>query len=762
MDQTREASILRRKHQSFDLKDSSFEEGQKVDLQETVKLRPEIDHNGDSFPTSKRKRDPQRKESVGNEQDCEFSHRIFASDHNQHRNNGVMGVVVPKKARSSNNSVPRKMRLLKTSKSSPATKDHIETEIAELLYGLKTSRNQDTSGKIETNEKKKVDLASKSSTSELVKTEREKADDYTNGHDTKPYAPNKDIKQVNLESIDLMAPACPTVLSRETRTSALEVELIEDKEETKMDTFKKNQDAIKIDINVPNKDNGILTNHQVNKTVSPAWSRNLPPPGYVQPSLRPTMKTDKTIGSSSTALQLVDFVLSPQQSKRCASHHYIARNIFLHQQLLRVNSSALCGTKPNNVNDVPTLESLQNDFLGAKKNATQVKKELVVSKFPSLGTNKTPDASNSLDSMQMEQEGPCIKHQPYYSATVVTSHARGGNSSCAFSSNNSIRSFSTSLVTDAISAAKNSSTSIGLSSSSSHKQSCGVQIKAINMLSSPEPQMQQSHPHMLMAETWQEKSPSIVGQKNVYNQNLTIPIQPKDFSFRSSIISNSNGGKKQEALKGGFELVSSQSFAISFHSQPSVAWQGYYSAWKTNTVHQTSSIHQDDEKKVNSGKSSTSGPTTLVFDDSSKYLSFVLSPENGTWLDHSMVSTTMTSNAPLFGNASRSQHLLQLQKQHYAQQQQQLPMATQYKASNNNTSAAELPGNSFLSKNFPHCNSSSPSFHSKSSRRALDSQHFPKPKVVSQEQGRVLKGHAQISFGGNYNIPTIASPTSFQ
>ncbi|XP_054814673.1 protein TIME FOR COFFEE-like [Prosopis cineraria] len=310
---------------------------------------------------------------------------------------------------------------------------------------------------------------------------------------------------------------------------------MEDKEERptkemKMDASNENYDVIKIDLEVPMKDDGILTrdtleednkqeqppemtNYEVKKTVSlsssvPAWSRNLPPLGYVPPTLQPIVKTDKTIGSSA-ALQLVDFVLSPSPPKRCATHHYIARSIFLHQQLLRanhiepaaVNSSSLCGTKPSNVNGVPTPESMiigkqsQNDFPGVNENATQVKNELAASKFPSLDTNKGPDASSSLDSMQMEQKGPYrtsagnLMHQPSL-ATIAASHARGGNSSYASSSDNSISFFAGSLgetasvrgVSPAPSYALaqpsylNSSTSIDLSSS--HKKSSGVNVSA--------------------------------------------------------------------------------------------------------------------------------------------------------------------------------------------------------------------------------------------------------------------------------------------
>lgn len=44
-----------------------------------------------------------------------------------------------------------KTRLPKTSKSSSSTQEDIEIEIAELLYGLMTSKNQESSQKLESN-----------------------------------------------------------------------------------------------------------------------------------------------------------------------------------------------------------------------------------------------------------------------------------------------------------------------------------------------------------------------------------------------------------------------------------------------------------------------------------------------------------------------------------------------------------------------------------------------------------------------------------
>lgn len=59
-------------------------------------------------------------------------------------------------------------------------------------------------------------------------------------------------------------------------------------------------------------------------------------------------------------------LLSQPQPKRCATHHYIAHNIYLHQQLTKINniwpaaagSAPQCGTKPNNLSVMPPAEKM--------------------------------------------------------------------------------------------------------------------------------------------------------------------------------------------------------------------------------------------------------------------------------------------------------------------------------------------------------------------------------------------------------------------
>ncbi|WJX18619.1 hypothetical protein P8452_08400 [Trifolium repens] len=353
------------------------------------------------------------------------------------------------------------------------------------------------------------------------------------------------------------------------------------------------------------------------------------------------------------------------------------------------------------------------------------------------------------------------------------------------------------------------------SSSSSHMQSHGAQINGNNILTSTSAELQSqkqqtphSHPHKQETEVNEKNVTSVANLtsyplKNLQGQNFTIPVQPVNFSFKpcatSDIVGGNSGNfgdKQPQVSKGGVEITPSQAFAVSFasfngtnlpsnlnfssmkqnplviQSLPDVARQGYQTANVPHNVQQkTSSItvekrggnssHQDDEKKTTHGKSSTNGPTTLVFDNSSKNINFMLSPSNGSWPSHSIASTVITT-MPFSSNTSSSQQslqLFQLQKQH-GMQQHQPSTANRNKAPSTNTASATKFANNVpvLSQSHSQCKSSNQTSHSKTTGRTTGSHVHHTSSITSKtqttknvsEKGKFLHGHMQISFGGDY------------
>ncbi|KAJ7972789.1 Protein TIME FOR COFFEE [Quillaja saponaria] len=316
-----------------------------------------------------------------------------------------------------------------------------------------------------------------------------------------------------------------------------------------------------------------------------------------------------------------------------------------------------------------------------------------------------------------------------------------------------------------------------------------------------------------------ENTPSTAGrtsysQKRINKQDFAVPVQPQNFSFRASTSSgsvgggNGNYGEKQaqqqqkqpqhQAVTGGVNLIPSQQFSISFaafnatsmpsslnfssmaqspvifQSLPDMGRKGCQVIGTSETTQQKhysisegktggNSNCADDEKKAISGKLSTTGPTTLVFDNSAGTLNFISSPVTGIWPSYPITSTAITTNAPFTSNTSSSQqtHVFQLPKQQIVQQQQPT-MAVRNKALTTNTasSSTKLSTNTpIFSETLMQRNSFIQSPQVKTSERTLDSQiHHTSLKAptmstqknVTQQQGsRALEGHMQISFGGN-------------
>ncbi|CAJ1905065.1 unnamed protein product [Sphenostylis stenocarpa] len=1046
----------RRRHPTISLRGAS---------QEVQEMRSKDNNNNKREWTKKRRGSNSHsteEESVGNEPEARLHSNNTASSASDHNHQGrnvidqvMIGATVPRRTRSasvkrphhswveeqsaeaaspssSNVSLPKKMKAVGPSSSN---QEDIEIEIAELLYGLRTSQNHDysSSQKVEASDspplssypsvdvgKKKVGdyrssftLPPNKSIAESVgidseqheKTEKPSSESprMSCGHGIgTSQGPKQDTEEDSLNSgcgfgetvdgkseskldvhkqdcasnvgipegndqhkfeIDLMAPP-PAALSPEWDNLSRGED--SNKVEDKVESFNKKEKALekteelkmKVDLEKPDKHNNLATEHELgelgrNKEQPTTTSTNpkleksaqcssmslsvavserpssFSPLGYM-PLMGTVVKTDKTTGLL-TAPQHEHFVLSQPWPQRCATHGYIARNIFMHQQWTKMNTllpsavgcGSMCDTKLNRVQSAESVvvgkQFHKQSPPGVSQNAAPDKGWSITSDF-SLAAFKSSGPANPMDMTQMKQlmlqQGPHpgssanIVHGPAFpippsqhQASVLTNTSQVGgvnNSSSSSLSNKFHGSAAGSLgasTLPAVAAAMsfsypnlaandapymtivpnsgypfpfanplgpsaairnaspaqstpilngplyssqifhplqypqqhphsqplvqpsylNASTS-SVSSSSSHKQSQGMQGNNNHILSSTTMQLQQSQKqhtsqsHLRKHETGMagENAPSAAivtaySQKNVFGQNFPIPVQPLSLSLTPSTTSDSVGGysgnfgdKQQQTLKGGLDHIPSQPYAISFSayngaSAPSnlnfstmaqnpvifqslsdIAWQGYHAASTSHATQQKmypiiegksgdSSSHQEDEKKATSGKPSTNGPTTLVFDNSSKNHNLVSSPMNGNWPSRSITSTGTTTGLPLSSNPAKSQQpsqLLHLPQQHGLLQQQPA-VATRYKApSTNATIGAKFftPLAYSQTQTQTQSKSSIQGTQSKMLVTALDSQvhnpcivtSTPTLQSFSQDQGRVLQGHTQISYGGNY------------
>ncbi|KAK6260085.1 hypothetical protein QQP08_000274 [Theobroma cacao] len=253
----------------------------------------------------------------------------------------------------------------------------------------------------------------------------------------------------------------------------------------KMDTIREKRDSLKYDLEKPHQDNGsdcckFEHGHKqqlskpgipkVEKTAQSSsvpvpitltgWPNGLPPLGYMPPfqTIPPMDGSTK----SSTALQPPHFLLSQPWPKRCAMHHYIARNIHLHQQFTKMNqfwpsapgSASPCGAKPNNLHVVPSAENLilgnplQGSFPVVNLNSTEEKGKVMAS-FPGLTRkDKSSDCTNFVDTAQRKQVVLQLASQPAAAGNLMHGPAflfplsqhqnaanQSGPSKCATSTN---------------------------------------------------------------------------------------------------------------------------------------------------------------------------------------------------------------------------------------------------------------------------------------------------------------------------------------
>ncbi|KAL4376871.1 hypothetical protein GQ457_02G003260 [Hibiscus cannabinus] len=350
-------------------------------------------------------------------------------------------------------------------------------------------------------------------------------------------------------------------------------------------------------------------------------------------------------------------------------------------------------------------------------------------------------------------------------------------------------------------------------SSSSHKQPEGQQprngqVCGNNFLSSANMNSQQLQEHKMLSSNQSRKMEHETSgehttanmQKKVHGQNPPVHHQPLNFAL---VPSATVGG-------GGVDLVPPQAFAMSFpsftgnnkgsnlnfssiaqnptifHSLPEMARQGYPVAPAPQAAQQknhqgsdgksgSSSTNTDDGKKVSSGKSHKTNSQSYVFDNSARSLNFVSPPVSGNWPPRSITSTTVTINPPVVPNSTNShQQLLQLQKQHMAQQHQpQQPVAaSRSKSQTANTMpassiAAKFSSNAAtFSQSVPQSNPAAQSTPWKNSARTPASP-ATNVKFFPQQPLKPPQGQTQILFGVNtktglspqgQEIPTAAGP----
>ncbi|KAK2648332.1 hypothetical protein Ddye_015821 [Dipteronia dyeriana] len=214
---------------------------------------------------------------------------------------------------------------------------------------------------------------------------------------------------------------------------------IEEHEEKKIEPIGESR-KMKFDLEKPNKDNGrdSITNklqnlsqkqpQQPSKSTIPkvekahsssvplqiaiaGWANGVPQMGYMPPPFQAIVPMDGS-ARSAAAQQPPQFVLSQPRPKRCTTHHYIARNISLNQQLAKMNhfspvgagSAPLRGGKPSSINVRPSTENpLQGSLPVVNLNSVQDKGQATAS-FPVVTQKvKCSEGVNVTDPAQRKQ-----------------------------------------------------------------------------------------------------------------------------------------------------------------------------------------------------------------------------------------------------------------------------------------------------------------------------------------------------------------------
>ncbi|GLT36329.1 hypothetical protein SLA2020_107150 [Shorea laevis] len=190
-------------------------------------------------------------------------------------------------------------------------------------------------------------------------------------------------------------------------------------------------------------------------TALAGWPNGLPPPSYSLPF--PTVAPNGSAGASPSTVLQSHFLPPQPRPKRCATHHYIARNIHLHQQLAKTNpfwpatsgSASVCNILPSTEKFIMG-NPLRGSFPVLNLNSTEEKSQ-VVANFPGLTRkDKSSESTNVMDTAERKQiliqqasqsaSSGNLMHGPAYifplsQHQTMTTANPSGSSKCATSTN---------------------------------------------------------------------------------------------------------------------------------------------------------------------------------------------------------------------------------------------------------------------------------------------------------------------------------------
>ncbi|KAF9607620.1 hypothetical protein IFM89_037548 [Coptis chinensis] len=341
------------------------------------------------------------------------------------------------------------------------------------------------------------------------------------------------------------------------------------------------------------------------------WPGGLPPMGNVVGQVRPLhgMATLDGNPASSNSVQPPHFPLSQQRPKRCATHYYVARNIYYHQQVAKMNfwpavagSPSIYGNKPYNLNVLPPTEAaiIGSPLLGSfpGRNPIQEKVQVEGAKEKSAVVTNFIDPAQRKQLVLQQPPQQAALHGPAFIFPLNQQQATPlpANKSGASKSSTSSNAASSIASQSAAGAPGNPSTAAAGATTMSfnYANMPGNEAQYVAILQNngypfPVPAHKQQNQSFSVShqvrqhEADVEDSPSTEDsrvsqiQKNAYGHNFVMPIHTKNFASMSSAALGGGGGgipgeryQQQQPLlpnsKGGAELIPAQAFAMPFAS----------------------------------------------------------------------------------------------------------------------------------------------------------------------------------------------------